>query len=80
MPIASQAPPEQWQPDPHLDPGKPYRARSASDKTDDWPFWYVSGEGDSRNVLTLPQGHEHKGAVMTSREIAEAVAKLWNLQ
>lgn len=52
----------------------PYSARSASDKTDDWPLWYVTNDGHT-NVLYFP---DHPGAVLTSKEVAELVAEKFN--
>lgn len=52
----------------------PYAARSASDRTGDWPFWYVTNDG-RRNVLSFPGSG---GAVLTSRQVAEAIAAKWN--
>jgi hypothetical protein len=49
----------------------PFTARSASDRTDDWPIWYVTDDG-RRNVLRFP---DKSGAVLTSREDAEEIAK-----
>ena len=46
----------------------PYVARSASDKTDDWPFWYVAG-GDSRTNAV-----RFNGRLFAPREVAEYVA------
>jgi hypothetical protein len=50
----------------------PYTARSASDRTDDWPFWYVTNDGRT-NVLYFPGG-----AVLTSRAVAEQIAIKFN--
>lgn len=57
-----------------LGPG-PYKARSASDKTDDWPFWFVCQADDSRvgglhNILRF----EGSLAMFTSRARAEEIA------
>ena len=56
----------------------PYEARSASDKTDNWPYWYVCGPDGRKNLLTLPREHRCFGAVFTSREEAERIAKIGN--
>ena len=48
----------------------PYTARSASDKTDDWPYWYVAGPDGRRNVLYFP---DKPGAVFTDKETALAI-------
>lgn len=53
----------------------PYIARSASDRTDDWFFWYVAGPDGKRNVLSGPEG-----SVLTDRETAIALAARWNGQ
>lgn len=50
----------------------PYRARSASDRTEDWPFWFVEANG-----VNCMSGTSH-GAVFTTREIAERLASEWN--
>jgi hypothetical protein len=47
----------------------PYTARSASDNTDEWPFWYVTDDGRT-NILEFPGGR-----VLTTRERAEKIAK-----
>jgi hypothetical protein len=47
----------------------PYTARSASDNTDEWPYWYVTNDGRT-NILEFPGG-----AVFTIRERAEKIAK-----
>lgn len=49
----------------------PYRARSASDRTDDWPFWFV--EADGINCMS-----GMNGAVFTTRAEAERLANEWN--
>lgn len=48
----------------------PYVAKSASEKTEDWPFWYVCGP-DGINCLRFPR---EPGAVFTSRSAAEWIA------
>lgn len=45
-------------------------ARSASDRTDDWPLWYVTDDS-RRNVLSFP---DKPGAVLCSRALAERIA------
>lgn len=52
----------------------PFTARPASDKSSDWPFWYVTDDG-RRNVLRFPG---KPGAVFTSRDIAEKIAAAAN--
>lgn len=50
----------------------PFKARSASDRTDDWPSWYVCAAADCRrNVMRFP---DNPGAVLTDRLTAEAMA------
>ncbi len=58
----------------------PYIARSASDKTDDWPFWYVSGPDGRTNYLTDLNGTKHPPLTpaLTTKEIAVMVADMWN--
>jgi hypothetical protein len=46
----------------------PYTARSASDDTDNWPFWYVTNDGRT-NILEFTGG-----AVFTTRSGAEYIA------
>ena len=47
----------------------PYRARSASDRTDEWPSWFVHGP-NGINCLSFP---DSPGAVLTNRELAEKI-------
>ena len=51
----------------------PFIARSASDRTDDWPYWYVAGP-DGRTNITIGPG----GSVLLSRENAERLAHKGN--
>lgn len=57
-------------------------ARSASDKTDDWPFWYCAETRASVNItsaIARELGHPWRpGAVFARREYAEALAGQWN--
>lgn len=53
----------------------PYTARPAKDGDETWPFWYVAGPDGRTNVLHFEGGG---GAVLTSREIAEAIARKGN--
>ena len=53
----------------------PYKARSASDNTDDWPFWYVAGPDGRLNVLGFT---DKSGAIFTDRESAERYAMTGN--
>lgn len=50
----------------------PYIARSASDKTEDWPFWYVTSESDGR--LNCLRFVDYPLAMFTSKEMALAIA------
>jgi len=56
-----------------------WRARSASDKTDDWPFWYVTDDkpADSNKTLDCMDalfGCRPVGLPFFSRKTAEALA------
>lgn len=58
--------------------GEPrYYARSASDKTEDWPFWFVADRnginktGEAARIAGIPWRF---GAVMTDRESALEIA------
>lgn len=53
----------------HLRLPGPYTARSASDRTEDWLYWYVTNDGRT-NVLSFPHGR-----VFTTREHAEHIAE-----
>lgn len=53
----------------------PFYARSASDNTDDWPFWYVAGPDKRLNVLSFK---DQGGAKFTSRKRAEEIAEAAN--
>jgi hypothetical protein len=55
-------------------------ARSASDKTDDWPYWMVwdgttNVTAETIDALGLPRS---PGAVLTTREMAQNVAEMYN--
>jgi hypothetical protein len=52
----------------------PYVARSASDRTDDWPYWFVHG-ADGVNCL---HWHEAPLALFVPRDVAEACAAALN--
>jgi len=54
----------------------PYAALSASDNTDEWPFWYVAGPDGRRNVLEFDA--PFRGAVFAPREMAKAIAHKFN--
>jgi hypothetical protein len=58
----------------------PYIARSASDKTDDWPLWYVAGPDGRTNYFTDLGGKRNPPLtpMFTSREDAEMLAARWN--
>lgn len=60
---------------PLASPG-PYRARSASDRNEEWPFWYVCGADGRLNVLSF--GEPFAGAVLTTRAGAELAAAKFN--
>ena len=61
-----------------------YIARSASDRTDDWPFWFVAdGSPTGLNVtnqLMRLAGSECGGAVFTNKPSAQALADWANSQ
>lgn len=50
-----------------------YKARSASDKTDDWPFWFVEEGG----LNTMKSGRFYGGKFDT-REVCEELADQLN--
>jgi hypothetical protein len=50
----------------------PFVARSASDNTSDWPFWYVHGP-DKINRLTIGDGGK-----FVPRHVAEQIADRLN--
>ncbi len=52
----------------------PFHARSANDRTDDWPVWFVAGV-DRVNRIRFP---DQPGAVLTDRATAEAAATALN--
>jgi hypothetical protein len=61
----------------------PFLAVSASDRTDDWPFWYVTGEGRGlRNITAEVMDacglYRRPGQTLASREVALAVADFAN--
>lgn len=62
---------------------KRYFARSASDRTDDWPFWFVAdrAKGDLNVTADLIREHhdpDHAGGVFVPRRGAEDLAALAN--
>lgn len=54
----------------------PYTARSASDRTNDWPFWYVAGEDGRYNGMSF----DNSMAKFTTREMATEIAAAFNKQ
>lgn len=58
---------------------KRYFARSASDKTDDWPFWYVADREKGNLNVTVKLEPLLEGALpFTSKEYAIRLAKRAN--
>lgn len=60
-----------------------YFARSASDRTGDWPFWFVADrqKGGLNVTAELIRQHfdpDHKGAVFSDRHGAEMIAERAN--
>jgi hypothetical protein len=60
-----------------------YKAVSASDKTDDWPFWYVADTfhgylNVTADVIRQHVSSDHKGGVFTDRINAIALANRAN--
>lgn len=54
----------------------PYTARSASDRTEDWPLWYVAGPDGRTNVLRSTDPAADKlGPKFTDRVTAQSVAQ-----
>lgn len=51
----------------------PFLAKSASDKTDKWPFWYVA----NKNNLNVLRGTGHS-AIFTIEPMAKMLATKWN--
>lgn len=58
----------------------PYIARSASNKTDEWPFWYVAGPDEETNYLTDLGGFREDRSLprFVTKSIAIDLAKKWN--
>jgi hypothetical protein len=57
-----------------------YYARSASDRTDDWPWWFVAdskrgGLNDTPEVCELLNRPTQPGATLCAREYAEQLAE-----
>lgn len=56
-----------------------YYARSASDKTDEWPFWYVADRQQSGLNVTKALASEQVGYLpFVSREAAIKIAETAN--
>jgi hypothetical protein len=55
----------------------PFVARSASDKTEDWPFWFVCGQ-DRINYMYIEAKAGTYGAKFCRRKIAERIAEALN--
>lgn len=64
-------------PDKPTKPG-PYLARSASDKTDDWLFWYIAGPDRRTNYLTELGGVRAVTCAFVTCEQAKRLAVAWN--
>lgn len=61
-----------------------WRARSASDRTDDWPFWYVTDDNPrdrnkTADAIEAMTGHR-TGAVFASMQEAKLLAEFMNGQ
>jgi hypothetical protein len=61
-----------------------YYARSASDRTDDWPFWFVADlqKGGLNVTAELVREHvdpDHKGGVLCPESVAKLIASWANL-
>jgi hypothetical protein len=58
----------------------PYIARSASDKTDDWPAWYVAGPDGIQNYLTDLGGwrEDRTTPIFVPKLFAISLAEKWN--
>lgn len=68
---------------PTLTAGTRYYARSASDKTDDWPFWFVADarRGGLNVTAELIRKHlspDHRGGVLMLKHHALDLAQLAN--
>ena len=62
-----------------------YYARSASDKTDDWPIWFVAdrqygGLNVTADLIRSIVDPTHDGATLTTRALAFAIADMANQQ
>ncbi len=61
-----------------------YYARSASDRTDDWPYWFVAdtqkgGLNVTAEIVRQHINQDPKGQTLCSRAIAEALAVIANV-
>jgi hypothetical protein len=60
-----------------------WRARSASDKTDDWPFWYVTKDtpsdyNDTREAIEYISGRVFTSLPFALKETAFQIADIMN--
>jgi hypothetical protein len=60
-----------------------WRARSASDKTDDWPFWYVtkdtpSEHNDTKEAIEHISGRVFISLPFVSKEAALQIVDIMN--
>ena len=60
-----------------------YYARSASDRTDDWPFWFVADSSKGNVNVTADIIRQHirpnrKGRVFVPRVLAQDLADMAN--
>jgi hypothetical protein len=60
-----------------------YFARSASDRTEEWPFWFVAdrqkgGLNVTAEVVRAHVDPDHYGGVLCPKETAIALAKIAN--
>lgn len=60
-----------------------YRARSASDRADDWPLWYVTDDqpadrNKTADAIEAVTGVRPVGLPFLSRSVAEALARRMN--
>lgn len=55
----------------------PFVARSASDRTDEWPYWYVHG-ADKTNLMFIREGAGTCASKFAGRELAIRIAHALN--
>lgn len=55
----------------------PFVARSASDQTDEWPYWYVCGV-DKINWMFIREGAGSFASKFAARELAIKIANALN--